>query len=404
MLGSIACGVAAVFGVVACALLLVVLLVSLRCGHRTPASSPPSLSSSIVLLSRWQGVGIHGASGLPNDVYFMQELVRQRAVYLPQHSSLVVAPRAACTAQLVTIARDHLRQGARVLVGVLMSDDMAALAPLAAQYPDALFISTASTAPSLALPDNMFRLPCPDNRAVKYFAPLLSSTFPHVSTWVVHADPTNSWATQLQQQLKLPVLQSVARWSDVDASVVASAAAKVGFFSITERNADSMKELRAQPWFTAALLPSAPVVFADTAAFDPSWAAQPTFHGAHTPVYAVTSLGMAASATMARNVLGTMVSPFVANLLLAGRVGVQALVLRQAGDKRVVATVAAARSADTGTGMFDVNGDRVDVEVGVVQWQPVTNTWRVVATAGDHHSLGSFTAQYPSQRKTLGAT
>lgn len=369
----------------------------------------PATYRHVVLLTRWENVG-QDRFGNRNDVEFMKELVRRHALYFPRGTSLMVASHAKSTEELVTITGRALHQGERIFVGALTSGDLLALKPLAQEFPDALFISTASTAPALALPDNMFRLACPDQRTVQYMGALLKHTFPSTTKWIIQYDAGSKWATQLHDMLRFHLdtdaeVQMVHNWHQVDARKVASHAHHLGFMSITERDEASLTELRAQPWFEAHLGKATPLVFADASAFSHSWGGKSVFFDTPMPIYAFTSLKMLASITIARNVLGRSVGPFLANLLLAGRLGVQGLILahnlqdskQQVSGRKVIQWVAQSRHTATGTGMFDDNGDRADIEVGIVAWEPHHADWRIVTTAGNHHALGPFDATFHKQ-------
>lgn len=379
--------------------------------HQAAADKPapaPASYRHVVLLQRWEGVG-RDRSGTRNDVKFMAELVRRHALYFPRGTALRVAPFADTTEALVAITTAQLHAGERLFVGVLTSGDLRALKPLAQLFPDAMFISTASTAPGLALPDNVFRLSCPDHRIVQHVGPLLDHTFPQAKKWVVQVDRTSEWARQLHTMLRFHLhpgaeLQMVHSWGDVDVGKVEGAAPHLGLMAITEDDATSMSELRAQPWFTSHTTRETPLVFADASAFSQAWSGRPVFYGTPMPIFAFTSLKMLAAVTIAQNVLGPSVGPFLANLLLAGRLGVQGLILArnmQDADepfhgRQVIQRIAASRHTATGTGMFDDNGDRADIEVGVVEWVPTDARWRVVTTAGRHHALGPFDATFSS--------
>lgn len=359
----------------------------------------------VVLLTRWEGVGI-ARDGRRNDVKFMEELVHRHALYFPRGTWLRVVRQASDTADLVKITEEALAEGDRVFVGVLMSRDLMALKPLAQLYPDAIFISTASTAPALALPDNMFRLPCPDQRAVQYMGPLLDHTFPNAKKWIIQYDKDSKWAAQLHDMLRFYLhteaeLQMVHSWDEVDASRALRHAHHLGLMSLAERDAQSMASLRAQSWFKS-LPKSTPLVFGDISAFSRSWSNNEVFHNVPLQIYAVTSLKMLAAVTVARNIIGHSVGPFLANLLIAGRLGVQALILAHnlkdaSGEfhgRKVIQQIAMSRHTATGTGMFDDNGDRADIEVGIVEWMPQDADWRVVTTAGNHVALGPFDATF----------
>ena len=375
--------------------------------HSTDASY-----DSVVLLRRWEGVGYNSEHNERNDSLYMSELVKRHALYFPRGTRLIISPVADTTDDLVHTAERLLKEdNHRVFVGVLTSGDLLALKPLAQKHPDAIFISTASTAPTLALPDNVLRLACPDNRSVRFMGPLLDHTFSHTKKWIIQFDSDSQWARQLHDMLRFHMhthaeLQVVHSWKDVNVALVKAHTHHLGIMSITEDDIGSMRDLRAQPWFDTHLDKTTPIVFSDASAFSRRWSMIKEFHNTKMPIYAFTSLKMLAAVTIAQNVLGHTVGPFLANLLLAGRLGVQALVLAhnlmdinaKSGlpfhGRQVIQQVMESRHTSTGTGMFDDNGDRADIEVGIVQWRPQDAEWRIVSTAGKHHALGKFDATF----------
>ena len=354
-----------------------------------------------VLLTRFDVGRTEG--GEHRDVHFVRALMRRNAIYMPHGTSLVFASHASSSEALVDIVRDQLQRGRRLFMGVLSSGDLLVLKPLANAYSDALFISTASTAPALALPDNILRLACPDQRTIPMTGPLLERTFPKVRHWLIQFDKGSTWASQLQEILQAhlrggSILMNVHDWKDVPHGMLRHYRLhEVGFISITERVTEQLAEMRDQPWFDAARRAGAPVVFADAAAYSPH------FQAGDMPLFAFTSLKMSAAITIAQNVLGKRsVGPFLANLLLAGRLCTQALVLAQrqraetgvVDGHRVLRDIMTSRHMDTGTGMFDSNGDRADIVAGVVRRDPATGEDRVITSNGHHVAMGPYEATY----------
>ena len=332
-------------------------------------------ADTIVMLQRFS-VGAGGADATL-EAEFVRMLVDNEVLYVPPPYTLEIMAPARDTAALVAQAETLVQQGHRWFFGCLSSDDLRALLPLARATPDAIFISTCSTSTSLALPDNVLRLACPDGASEPYMVQLLRTAFPSVAGWRVQAQAGNTWAQELAETMR----------RDLPA-----AAEGGGVLVLTEAVDEALTQLAA-----ADLAAGTPVVFGDAAAYAPSWAgsdAVAALTAAGVPLFALTSLKMLAAITAAHNMVGN-VGPFVANLMLAGRLLVQAAVLRSRDPERaVLPRLLRSRSADNGTGMFDGNGDRLDIEVGLVQWKPDTAWWTVVQTAGKHAALGPFSADF----------
>lgn len=361
---------------------------------------------NIVLLSRFN-VGTT-EDGTRLDQAFVRGLVDRRIIALPPGSH-VKQVSTTTTEALVEATREQLRLGERYFVGVLTSGDVQALLPLAQEHPDAMFISTASTAASLRTPDNVFRTANPDVLFMPYLQTILAETFPTrtPSDWTVVYDTASVWATQLQTQFStaLPGCTITSSWSDVPAAPPAN----TGLIVLTEHDDMVVPELTGRTWHAGT-----PVVFGDPSAYSRTWVTNPAFtteRPANINLFAFGSLKILVSSTAARNIVGAPVPPNVCNLLLACRVALQAALIeaqlvaegvsrRVLAGGRVVEEVQHSRSVDLGTGMFDSNGDRVDIEVGLIGWFPegvpgtddANPSWQVVSTAGKHATVGGFVA------------
>lgn len=384
-----------------CAIVVVALLVVIT------VLAWPRTKRNVVLLSRFDVGTTEGGTRL--DQAFARELVARRIVAFPP-GSRVKEVLVETTDGLVEAVRQQLQCGERYFVGVLTSGDLEALLPLAAEHPDAMFISTASTAASLRTPDNVFRTANPDVLFMPYLRTILEETFPSRAPgdWTVVYDPASVWATQLQAQFAtaLPGCTVTSAWGDVPAAPPAS----TGLIVLTEDDSAAVAEVAARTWGSGT-----PVVFGDPSAYSRTWVDNPAFtteRPANVNFFAFGSLKILVSSTAARNAVGAPVPPNVCNLTLALRVALQAvLVEAQLGAEgvgaeavsggRVVAEVQRSRSVSHGTGMFDANGDRVDIEVGLIGWYPDgvpgaddsgNPSWQVVSTAGKHATVGGFVA------------
>lgn len=325
------------------------------------------------------------------DWAFLTSLVERHVLAFP-HATRLVHVTAKNRKELVDSTLSLLRQGYRTFLGVLTSADMLALEPLAKAYPGAVFISTASTA-DIQLPHNMFRTANPDKRFVAYLPAMLRRVLGDRSMYLF-IDNRSVWATKLGPALAKSFGSSV----QVVHDFVAAPEPDSMFVLLTENDEEAFRDMQKAPW--AAALPSGtPVCFGDPSVYSRTWFEPGSpFAPGHFQFFAFGSMKMLASCTAAKNILGSAVAPNICNLMIAGRLALQLQLLRGADCDGVCAIqrMQVSRSETLGTGMFDDNNDRVDIECGLVQWTGAA--WHLAATHGKHVALGDFHADFPLQQ------
>lgn len=372
---------------------------------------PKSTSKRRVVLLiqsvRWQGDA---------DRVMLDYLIKYHVSPVSTPQVHVLAPTS--HEQLVTQTQDALSNfDVPVVLGVLPSDELEVLLPVATAFPDTVFLSTSSTAPDLARPDNVFRLTNDDATTAPFMGRLLRE---HLASGVPASDSnpspspspnpgpsSNSHSSSTSTpNPSIHIVYDTQRnmWSEALAFNMAGqlgGAYRLHMASVDNiqdqidhiHNGDVVMLLRRHAEDTIADLHALShldidVVLGDVFAFA-------DMRGVNLDVarvFALTAYGMLDHAPLGRTVFRRDISPFLLGLKAALDMGAGVL-HATATDGDTSPPSYLKNTAIHTTRMLNNMGDRRDVHVAMVQWTQ-HDGWRIVRTAAQRPALGASVCQY----------
>lgn len=102
--------------------------------------------------------------------------------------------------ELPKVVPELYKAGARIFVGATFSSELLSVLPFLQSHPDVLWMSTASTSPTLSAIDNIFRFVTIDNLAFPLFHTVVTKFFGR--RFVLIYNPDENWASSLGQMFE----------------------------------------------------------------------------------------------------------------------------------------------------------------------------------------------------------
>lgn len=296
----------------------------------------------------------------------------------------------------------HLQRGSRIFVGVVFTSVIDALYDLFEANPDAVLISSGSTAPKYAKVDNIYRMVPPDNKSIEMVPSVLREANLDLPRNIFY-DDESTWAVELAQLLSRKLGKSATPLSSVVsasacASCTASPPAEAGTVVVlAERWSESILRMVKR----GIIHPKDKIVLGDVAFMaDVPTSEQEAMRELDAQLFAIGAFGgFNTDVSAVANMIGTQnVSPILSLLVSGLWIAFDCTHIAPGKRNKYIQDV----YGPDGARMMDAHGDNDFVQVGVVQCMgPAYSSWSVVTVEGLHPIYGRFQNKFKGNQSLL---